>query len=1219
MKKMITKLKTSFFSQQKTFLNLGKFLLLLAFINSFNLNAQNESKYWIFGAKSNASTENPYTPINFEFIDGVNIPIPMRPEPSLSATLGNEGTAVVTNPYTGELLFYTDGISVFDDEHTKLDVELDGDISSTTPTVVCPVPVCPFNEYYIFSNGSGVNVLDGQLSYRIFNVENNTFSEKLQLPGEFSQSQVLEGMKIIPSLTDPFTYWLIYRLADADNSCGKTHLTYKIDPSGISFHNSICFGIYIPNDYLHGNIDYGVIPNDSKNVVVGFAGMGLYTSVFDTETGLFDMSSVKVYNDAWNFDVIFSPDGLKLYYSSNGKTTDISAGLYQIDLTADNQESCLIKNFGNGANRSLGLQLGPDSKIYHIHSIPFGSNIEANIGRIENPNEKFINDSVNPNFFTKNLLTYPGIIAVNFPEFITMPKWDASITIESANSICSGETATIFSTVDSKGADIVSYNWYKNGELLNEGNSQSLETSSLGTYHLEVEVGSGCIVMSNEIEIIEATNCDSICSFMDLAIDTILQNCDSSNVELTIAIQNLGLSPSTSPVPFSIYSSDYSNLVYSGTIQEPIDSNATITVTAIIPRAENDKFYIHLNDSGSYILNGYPVTDIEECDYSNNVDSINVSFPYLVLDLGNDTTICNNTTLILNAPNGFDSHIWLNSNSTASTYEVYGEEQVHIEVTDACGMTYTDNIIVSIHDTIVDIYSDITICNDTSDVYEITLDYPENAILIPFIGVTQTSNGFIINPNTTTHYNIEFIGNNACLVKDSFTVFVEQCGSLCTVDAGEDVTICNGNTTVLSATTLDCDSGISLCSEPILPSIDCSNASRTISGSGWENIKDTVAISPGDLFNGGINMNGGTLIVCGEFNPQNINFNSGSIIVLGSAVIPNMNMNDAQSVFENYGTVTFGNVTWNGTVNNHGNISFNNDCNWNNSQARLINTGSILCNQSLNNNGIIDNSGTITVNNSFRNNSQGRLTSSCTINVSSEFHNNGLLTNLGVITVGATSFINGSSTNEMESGSLLSTQNIYVNASIIGNGDNCALIKVLEKTTLNSNANFVGNISLCDANGIETNNISYESDCSCSANGSTSQLSFNWSPSTGLESTTGSQVIANPSTTTTYTVEVTDANGNTSSDMVTVFVENCNSPIETFPNPYTTYVDIIIRTTSATTALVQISGMNGNTHYSNNSVPTNETFRIYPPTETGTYILQVVTDEFTKQETLIKE
>ena len=53
----------------------------------------------------------------------------------------------------------------------------------------------------------------------------------------------------------------------------------------------------------------------------------------------------------------------------------------------------------------------------------------------------------------------------------------------------------------------------------------------------------------------------------------------------------------------------------------------------------------------------------------------------------------------------------------------------------------------------------------------------------------------------------------------------------------------------------------------------------------------------------------------------------------------------------------------------------------------------------------------------------------------------------------------------------------------------------------------------------------------------TGGISYSWSPSTGLSSTSTNSTIASPLETTSYTVTVTNTNGCTATDVVTVFVD----------------------------------------------------------------------------------
>lgn len=80
-------------------------------------------------------------------------------------------------------------------------------------------------------------------------------------------------------------------------------------------------------------------------------------------------------------------------------------------------------------------------------------------------------------------------------------------------------------------------------------------------------------------------------------------------------------------------------------------------------------------------------------------------------------------------------------------------------------------------------------------------------------------------------------------------------------------------------------------------------------------------------------------------------------------------------------------------------------------------------------------------------------------------------------------------------------------------------------------------------------NATISSGGSTTLNGS-GGISYTWSPPTGLSCTNCQNPVASPTSTTTYTVVVTDNNGCTGTALVTVFVEISCSPGDTVPNVF---------------------------------------------------------------------
>ncbi|MEQ9008487.1 MAG: hypothetical protein RLP12_11420, partial [Ekhidna sp.] len=66
---------------------------------------------------------------------------------------GSAGAATITDQFTGNLLFYSDGVNIYDVSHTLLPggAGLNGNSAINVPVVTCPVTDSP-GQYYLFTN-----------------------------------------------------------------------------------------------------------------------------------------------------------------------------------------------------------------------------------------------------------------------------------------------------------------------------------------------------------------------------------------------------------------------------------------------------------------------------------------------------------------------------------------------------------------------------------------------------------------------------------------------------------------------------------------------------------------------------------------------------------------------------------------------------------------------------------------------------------------------------------------------------------------------------------------------------------------------------------------------------------------------------------------------------------------------------------------------------------
>ncbi len=168
-------------------------------------------------------------------------------------------------------------------------------------------------------------------------------------------------------------------------------------------------------------------------------------------------------------------------------------------------------------------------------------------------------------------------------------------------------------------------------------------------------------------------------------------------------------------------------------------------------------------------------------------DTVNVAFQDVVVDLGDDTTICTGDNLILDATQPNVTYQW-SDNSTNPTLSVSIPGIYAVTVTDPLGCTDTDDVIVSNHPT-VDLGTDeIFICDSST------------FTLIP--SITQStyvwqdgSNNSTYVATTTGTYYVTVTDVNGCVSNDSIALLPPVIPN---VDFGNDTILCAGTTLTLA-------------------------------------------------------------------------------------------------------------------------------------------------------------------------------------------------------------------------------------------------------------------------------------------------------------------------------------------------------------------------------------------------------------------------------------
>jgi hypothetical protein len=363
---------------------------------------------------------------------------------SNKANLGIGGSAVATDPVNGNLLFYTDGVGVYDITHTAMPGgTLSGNPAGNQPVAIAQVPGST-TQFYVFTNtasgGSG-----GTVAYSIVDMSvpgNETFPTP-PIGNVTSVNNVIAG---IPNRSEAMMvimhenqrdFWLITRENGAPN--------YSIT----LFDNS------------------GTVPASTTNVTLGLINVAANFSWhpasgriavspqepnrdieilnFDPATGNLTYNQ-RILNTAVPatlpqavFDTEWSNNGQYLYISRHGDT-GVQADVLQFDLLNQQTTLASVLPQPNTIFRSYGLQMAPDSAIYHLYQATSGGPFL--VGSMTNTDTVASEVVYNPAAFPGN----PNFGGMQFPSFA--PRDSIEFTVDFiSEGTCANSPISFYPTV----------------------------------------------------------------------------------------------------------------------------------------------------------------------------------------------------------------------------------------------------------------------------------------------------------------------------------------------------------------------------------------------------------------------------------------------------------------------------------------------------------------------------------------------------------------------------------------------------------------------------------------------------------------------------------------------------------------------------------------------------------------------------------------------------
>lgn len=311
--------------------------------------------------------------------------------------LGTGGSATATNPTNGNLLFYTDGSNVYDACNLLMQngSGLLGNPTSNQPVAICPVPGQP-NKYFIFSN-SATNIAAGSITYDVVDLSllgNSLFPSTVPLGdleapfhSTIGVNARAEAMLIVPH-TNGTDFWLLTQAANSQDYSYTliNAASYNLTHTG-TFTTTTISGLGLVMSASHfawhdGRKLIAVAPTTANTdaIILSFnntlGGYALNRTINNSASGSANNQAI--------YDIEWSGDGNYVYYSVFGDEAaaiPVSGDVYQYDYP--NFLTTLASALPSPVFRSYGLQLAPDSSIYHIYQTVSGGSFQ--IGKISDP------------------------------------------------------------------------------------------------------------------------------------------------------------------------------------------------------------------------------------------------------------------------------------------------------------------------------------------------------------------------------------------------------------------------------------------------------------------------------------------------------------------------------------------------------------------------------------------------------------------------------------------------------------------------------------------------------------------------------------------------------------------------------------------------------------------------------------------------------------------
>lgn len=486
--------------------------------------AQNHDRIWIFGTNGGYDW-NTNTAITNSAINTF------------------EGCASISDA-SGNLLMYTDGITVWDGNNAQVFTGMTGNASSTQSGVIVPRPGS--DDYYIISvdfmgTGNGYN---SRMAWYQADMVSGSLNSVGPAAGNTMISNSSEKIAAYRKPCDPDTIWIV-----GHNWTLGRYEVFAATNSGIASTGETTLDLF---NVANTRSKLGALRFSHDGSVLASAVFDQHVELlgFDPNTGTFTGSNAIFNTDPPNngasinlvevYGLEFSPDDTQLYLSITGSGSVDDNSLWQYNVSSMVQATIessrqSLYSAGTAANRlePNQIQLAPDGNLYvamrregNPVTVPANSSF---LGRISNPN---VGGAAN---FNPTAIAGPATwVRRGLPTFLTEVQADTMETI----ALCVGESVELQSPIGSSG-----HNWTPNTDLscTTCANPTASPLESI-TYSASFFDASGvCAVVEYPIDVVVCDPCDT------LDLTAAFSHTSSS---LTVNVQDLSTANGSDPVSY---------------------------------------------------------------------------------------------------------------------------------------------------------------------------------------------------------------------------------------------------------------------------------------------------------------------------------------------------------------------------------------------------------------------------------------------------------------------------------------------------------------------------------------------------------------------------------------------------------------------------------------------------------------------------------------------